>query len=327
MRDTYKGESPSKKFMRVQYWMTLIEKLGGLEAFRRKKHLVLASREAGDVSLLLAFGVPPANIVAVDHSLAAIKGAQKKFPEVEFVHGDVLDVAKTHEGKVATAFLDYCAPIKPPLIHKTMEVMQTIVQKDGWLGAAFMVSREKTVTQRPIPMLRAAKNSVDKVLSFLEKSAGWSTHVEFFKVLQTLTFLPAYSGVGGLDVKYKISELRRYEACLSRYLFLEQLLLWNVDIPQFLVGQKVLLYHSITGNRGTPMVVFLGKVTGRSGLEPVHSKFPFPELRLLRTSSADVKKLQIELAKEFGEETSLGMLNMSKSKTIPGIRRVRRVSS
>lgn len=65
MLGQYRGESPAKKFARWGFWLEVRAQLGK-ERFLEGEHLVLASAEAGDVSVLLGMGVKPRNIMAID---------------------------------------------------------------------------------------------------------------------------------------------------------------------------------------------------------------------------------------------------------------------
>lgn len=142
MADTYKGESPSKKLARYSFWMSVAGLLGQ-ERFQGGKHLVLASREAGDVSVLLALGVKPKNIIAVDHNAEACALAQKKFPEVRFICDDVAKVARRFNRECISCLLDFCAPMMPRVLDGVLQVALQVLKDDGILGCAFLSAREQ----------------------------------------------------------------------------------------------------------------------------------------------------------------------------------------
>jgi hypothetical protein len=137
---TYQDDGLAKKLVRFELWTVLSEILG--ERFMQGRHLVLSSHEAGDVSTLLGLGVPPNHIVAVDTDRGALACAKKKFPEVDFRHADITEVAKTHQHKFLTAHVDLCSTISEDTI-KTIVGTLPALRNNSFLGIAFMMGREK----------------------------------------------------------------------------------------------------------------------------------------------------------------------------------------
>lgn len=140
--DTYKGESPSKKIARFYYWAHIAKTLG-VERFRNGKHLVLSSREGGDISVLLGLGVPPKNIVAVEMNVEAAEQAQEKFPSVHIICDDVFAVAKKHHRGLLSAFLDFCSPVSHALLQKVVGTAAYGLKEGGVLGCGFLAGRER----------------------------------------------------------------------------------------------------------------------------------------------------------------------------------------
>lgn len=136
----YRGESSPKKFARYTFWSTVAEEMG--DAFIRSDFLVLSSEEAGDVSVLLAMGVPAEHIVAVDIDATAVKKASAKFPNVEFHHAEVGRYLQTTKHVFGAIYLDFCSALNPETIRTACIAAQWLHKKHGMLGVGFMVGRE-----------------------------------------------------------------------------------------------------------------------------------------------------------------------------------------
>jgi len=114
MESNYRGDSPSKKQTRVLYWSIIADILGP-QLFKKGPYLVISGKEGGDVSTLLAMGVEPSAIHAVDvnkHDLAAaaarFKGSGVQFKRAEFKDAHAIFGMREY----ACAFIDMCAPIR-----------------------------------------------------------------------------------------------------------------------------------------------------------------------------------------------------------------------
>lgn len=138
--DTYKGESPSKKVARLVYWDQLVDELG--DTFFETTHVVLASREGGDISVLLGLGVDPERIVAVDRVASAIEKCATRFRSypVRFRVGDVADVART-EADVGHVFLDLCSPISRESV-RTITSVAAALRVGSVVGVGILRGRE-----------------------------------------------------------------------------------------------------------------------------------------------------------------------------------------
>jgi hypothetical protein len=142
MEDTYKGESPSKKFARFMYWAG-IASLVGSKKFLKGRHLVLASREGGDIAMLRGMDVPARNIIAVEINPTAAMEVQDKYPDVKIVCGDVEQIAKEYKRSLSSAFLDFCSPVSQPLLQKVCQVIRHSLMDGAVLGCAFLNGRER----------------------------------------------------------------------------------------------------------------------------------------------------------------------------------------
>lgn len=141
--DTYKGESLAKKIARLGYWMKIREMLGPL--FVSQTHLVLASREAGDISVLRGLGVPLKNIVGVDRVSSAVDEAMGRWPGARVFEGDIANIAMQVASKerIASVFLDFCAPIGNAVIDTTYRVIQRALRDGAIVGVGMLRGREK----------------------------------------------------------------------------------------------------------------------------------------------------------------------------------------
>ncbi len=165
----YGGESPSKKFARYRYWLDVQDALG-MERFRRTKHLVLASREGGDISCLLGMGVPTTNIIAVDRDREAVQTVKRKFPHVPVFVGDVVEIARDHRRELGSAFLDFCSYVTPALIQTIGQVVAHGLTNDAVIGCGFMKGREKGSAAE---LVTDTRGHVQKVMSLMSSKPDW----------------------------------------------------------------------------------------------------------------------------------------------------------
>ena len=142
MEDTYKGESPSKKYARYMCWLSIAEDFD-TEKFRSGKHLVLASREGGDISTLLGMGVHPKSIIAVEHSASAAHAAQEKYPQVRVVCRDVVKMAQECKRTLSSAYLDFCGTATAATITRIRQVVLHGLKDDAYLAVTVLSGREQ----------------------------------------------------------------------------------------------------------------------------------------------------------------------------------------
>jgi hypothetical protein len=135
----FRGDSPGKKQARVLFWDLVKDRLGPKD-FVKGPYLVISGPQGGDISTLLAMGVEPSAIYAVDiakHDLAAAKArfgeAGVHFAQVEFKG------AHRHFGiaQFACAFIDMCAPIRKEDLNALLELPAR------FRGYEFLLGREQ----------------------------------------------------------------------------------------------------------------------------------------------------------------------------------------
>lgn len=109
--------------------------------FRYGRVLCLASREAGDISVLKAMGIDPRNIVAVDTDRDAVMAARERHPDVEVRNIDAMSAAERQKQPLTAAYLDFCGPISTA----TMEIVASVsrrIEPRGVLGVNVLKGRE-----------------------------------------------------------------------------------------------------------------------------------------------------------------------------------------
>lgn len=274
--DTYKGESPAKKIARLQYWSSVIP-VFGLDAFKKGKHLVLSSREGGDISVLLGFGVPPKNIIAVEMNVEAARQAQEKFPEVEIIQDDVFAVARRHHRGLSSAFFDFCSPISDALLKKVIGTCAYGIKDNGVLGCGFLAGRERGE-------ISGLVESEKEDASALEDAILSQSNEE---MLERLQLFPEIHGPNG-EVVAKVNlaaaferdpdQYRKFLAGLcrdtlslrARATFLSsELVSRGLPLRCVPMGVAYIYYMSSTNqSKGVPMLYYAGKVLRGS---PGHS--------------------------------------------------------
>lgn len=140
MEDRYGGESVGKKLARFNFWERASAWMGA--DFLKTRHLVLASREGGDISVLRGLGVSPKNIVAVERNSRAVGDCQKRHPEVRVIHGDVVAVARRNRLEIGVALLDFCSWPTDEALDCVFGVAAHALKNSAVLGYAFLRGRE-----------------------------------------------------------------------------------------------------------------------------------------------------------------------------------------
>ena len=144
----YKGEVPSKKMTRLTFWLLIRQHLG-TKRFLAGPHLVLASREAGDVSVLLGMGVDIKNIIGVDYVPHEAAQARLKFPGLRVIEKEIGLYAREYKGlPFASIYLDFCSQSGNAIFDTVSLVIKHLVEDDGLLGYNFMVGREQSVRHK-----------------------------------------------------------------------------------------------------------------------------------------------------------------------------------
>jgi hypothetical protein len=173
MGDTYKGESFAKKLARLYFWVQVRELLGDAR-FYRQTHLVLASREGGDISVLLGMGVDPKRILAVESNAEAAAICSQKFPSVRVVYGGVASIASAPElasETIASAFLDFCSPLNEGVVDTAFRVVQRALGDGAALGVALLRGRERDAV-RDIVLDPTLKEEAERVAGLIQQQRG-----------------------------------------------------------------------------------------------------------------------------------------------------------
>lgn len=161
MVDTYKGDSVAKKCARVTVW-DCVGSLLSEEEFCRGRHLVLASREGGDIACLLAKGVSADKIIAVDREETAVAACRQKYPGVRVLHGDVTDVAKRFRRTFVSAHLDFCAPLSETLFSAIADVAAHGLKNQAVLSYSGLAGRESPEQRSWLRAHLEAKEEITK---------------------------------------------------------------------------------------------------------------------------------------------------------------------
>lgn len=156
---TYKGETVGKALARCEYWL----KVEGLnpQRFPHCRFLVLCSRECGDVSALVAMGVPQKNITAVDIDAMAIEACRARFPEVDAFHGALNDLPVSK--KFEHIFLDTCSNVGKPLAAQVARTTRRHARLPGTFGVGYMRGRERRTVTDLIATSRAAEEAASGI--------------------------------------------------------------------------------------------------------------------------------------------------------------------
>jgi len=138
----YAGESIGKKLARANFWVRAKEWLG--TRFYEELHLILASNEGGDISVLKGLGVPAANIFAAEIDEDAATRCRDKHQDVTVFSGDVVDAAAQigRDRKVCCAFLDFCGWGGERDLRTISSVATSCLRDESVLAYAFMRGRE-----------------------------------------------------------------------------------------------------------------------------------------------------------------------------------------
>ncbi len=140
-RSTYKGDSQTKKSVRLRVW-ELVQKTLGQKAFIRGPHVFLASHEGGDASTLRGLGVPDSAMIAVDMEQTAVHLFREKFPGVMAHPRDVQLVLKELEQRPTSVFLDFSSQVSENTLERVKAALH-VIKPGGILACTFAVGREK----------------------------------------------------------------------------------------------------------------------------------------------------------------------------------------
>ncbi len=220
MNDTYKGESWPKKLARLNFW----SRASITPLFFSSPILCLASREAGDISVLKAFGVKPHNIIAVDVCLEAVEAAQALHPDVKVLHADAGDV--NPQLPYGAAFLDFCGPVSAEIARVVARVSRKMAQR-SFLGVAVLAGREQGLAR-----------------DFLNPQFSDAYHAD-----KDQRFASALRQQGKTVTLLSPTESLGRDVTISA-------LVEEIEKTVFLFGAGAIRYQSVTPNsRGVPMLI------------------------------------------------------------------------
>lgn len=143
MKDTYAGASYDKSVARERFWKEASAVLGS--RFATGKHVFLASREGGDVGVLLEqHNLPPKSLIPIEIVPDAARKCQLRWPSTRVRVGDIQEILeKERIDDVATCFLDLCGPASYRSIGLIRQVARTLHSNNDifLLGVSLMSGR------------------------------------------------------------------------------------------------------------------------------------------------------------------------------------------
>lgn len=154
MADTYKGESLGKKMARLLFWMSVRHYLK--DRFYKEKILVLASREGGDISVLLGIDVDPRMIVPVELDASAARACQERWPQVRVLNANALDISLPRTRALCAAFYDFCSPLDSKQAESLVSIARDM-RSGSVLGFAGMRGRERNIAMKRYAAIARAK--------------------------------------------------------------------------------------------------------------------------------------------------------------------------
>lgn len=269
MADVYRGDSPSKKYARYLCWATIV-KMMGADKFSRGKHLVLASREGGDIACLLMQDVPPKNIVAVEHNSVAAHEAQEKYPQVSVVCRDVVKIAQECKRTLSSAYLDFCGTANTSLVHKICQVIMHGLKDESYLAVTVLSGRESGELRKEI-LARKAKPFADRRFHSLSdrdlvevtRMGVQKTHDEYARYLTEALADPRKLVVAAAEVRASQQALYSDQASpLARMHYLRETLTNELARSRTTVHPVAMLHYTSTTRdaHGVPMCVVIFKV-------------------------------------------------------------------
>lgn len=139
----YRGETWAKKMARYLAWGAILGPMGD-GPVERARFMVLCGPEAADARLLMAFGVNPENIIAVDSDRDAIASARQRVPGPRYIVGDALKIARQHRRKIDVVMLDFCKNLSVGLIDYWAQCVAIGAKEEGArVGLAASYGRER----------------------------------------------------------------------------------------------------------------------------------------------------------------------------------------
>jgi hypothetical protein len=257
---TYKGDSPGKKLARLNFWSQVLLHLGS-KRFFSGKHLVLASQDGGDIQLLMALGVRPHHIIAVDLDQRALEVCRRAYPDVRYEQGDVAKIVEKYSRSLECAYLDFCGPLSDAMMDRARRVVGAGMKDRSLIGMTFMHGREKGEKRLSALELK------DQTLRTLEGIGEEDARKAFaqcvragHRVVRDLTFEQFYA-----QQKAELSDthhMDRMAGISARFEILGYEMVKMSHTGKCApLGVYLAFYRSTTAtNRGTTMLTYLGRV-------------------------------------------------------------------
>lgn len=142
MKNTYKGDTPSKKMARLTVWCAVDDAMRP-GTFSRGKFLFLAGPDCADASVAIGLGAEPKNLTAVDRNKRTAAEAKWRFPAIRVRHADVLEVVEEEKNYFDFIFLDFCAQMTDAMFDTTALSLLEGLTKHGLLACGFLAGREQ----------------------------------------------------------------------------------------------------------------------------------------------------------------------------------------
>lgn len=138
-RNSYKGDSKTKKAVRLNVWKCIQNTLGS--KFESGRHLFLCSCEGGDASVLSGLGLSYHSMIAVDHDPRSINSFHSKFPDVEINQSDISDALLKYDG-LSSIYLDFTSQVSESSMKHVYNATK-VLNPHGVIACTFSVGREK----------------------------------------------------------------------------------------------------------------------------------------------------------------------------------------
>jgi len=278
-------DSPSKQLTRLAFWQTVRDEVG--KSFTNGRFLVLAGPEAGDVSVLLAMGVPLKQITAIDLDKEAVKHARWKFPGLNVVEGNLLSITKM---RFDVMHLDFCSPMTIRMLDLVVKIVGCCADPNGIVGTSFLAGREQDLREEMADLCDSVGAHV--------RSRGYRARVgsETQKVwIENIPFL-----VRGIFLNRNL-----LDALMPNRVLIELEHLWK--------------YNSSSSERqGVPMIVSMSKLTklpssvtlamARKDAEAIH----LPEYHLQDMTEEEFRAYALGLASS--NQNAHMLLNVTKTR-------------
>lgn len=147
--DTYKGDSPAKKLVRLQFWLS-VEKHIPVTRLPHARIAFLAGREGGDASTLVGMGFQPEQLLAIDREQDALNVFCLEHPDVRALCGNAHTVlrGRDHRRAYDAVLFDTCSPLGPGVCAAAASIAAHAVRDGGILGIGVMRGREQHAVAR-----------------------------------------------------------------------------------------------------------------------------------------------------------------------------------